>query len=143
MTTEQLQALAEKCRREDIEADGPMRLVSRPTGHARRAELPAHTRLALSVIERAVRDIQGCDASLQRSAATFLNGSEEFFFWTHVLEQDSHWLLRALRARLREDSPRAFGRLSQRLGHYDVTALIGEGGWASATVKTRRNNHGR
>ncbi len=112
-----------------------MRLTSRPTGHARQPELPAHTRLALSVIECAVKDIQGCDASRQRSAATFLNGSAGFYFWTHVLEQDSHWLLRALRARLQRDSPRAFERLSQRLGHYDVTALIGEGG--RATVKAR------
>ena len=89
-----------------------MRLSGRPTGHARQAELPSQMRLALSVIELAVRDISGCDASLQRSAARFLNGSEEFHLWTHVLEQDSHWLLRALRARLREDSPRAFERLS-------------------------------
>jgi len=89
-----------------------MRLTSRSTGPVQQAELPSHTRLALSVIELAVKDINGCDASLQRSAVRFLNGSAEFYFWTHVLEQDSHWLLRALRARLRRDSPQAFERLS-------------------------------
>ena len=90
-----------------------MRLIRRATGHARRAELPSHMRLALSVIELAVKDVNGRDASLQRSAVMFLNGSEEFYFWTHVLEQDSHWLLRGLRARLRHDSPHAFERLSR------------------------------
>lgn len=89
-----------------------MRLIRRPTEHARQAALSSHMRLALSVIELAVKDINGRDASLQRSAARFLNGSEEFYFWAHVLEQDSHWLLRALRARLRKESPRAFERLS-------------------------------
>ena len=89
-----------------------MRLTSHPTGRVQQAELPSHTRLALSVIELAVKDITGCDASLQKSAARFLNGSAEFYFWTHVLEQDSHWLLRALRARLRKNSPQAFERLS-------------------------------
>ena len=88
------------------------RLTHRPARHPPQPELPAHTRLALSVIERAVRDIKGYDASLYRSAAKFLNGSEEFQFWTHVLEQDPTWLLRALHATLRRDSPRAFKRLS-------------------------------
>ena len=63
------------------------------------------------VIECAVKDIKHDDASLHRSAARFLNGSEDFYFWAQVLEQDSGWLLRALRLRLRNDSPRAFERL--------------------------------
>lgn len=79
----------------------------------RAAEPSPHTRLALSVIGRAVDDIKNYDASLHRSAARFLNGSEEFYFWANVLEQDSTWLLRGLQARLQQDSPRAFQRLSQ------------------------------
>jgi hypothetical protein len=86
--------------------------LSRRTSHPRQSESPAHTRLALSVIECAVRDVQGHNALLSRSAARFLNGSERFYFWTDMLEQDSNWLLRALRARLRKDSPQAFERLS-------------------------------
>ena len=88
------------------------RLTHRSARHPSQPELPAHIRLALSVIERAVRDIKGYDASLYKSAAKFLNGSKEFRFWTHVLEQDSTWLLRTLHATLRKDSPRAFERLS-------------------------------
>ena len=79
----------------------------------RQPKLSPHTRLALSVIARAVKDIEEYDASLHRSAARFLNGSEEFYFWANVLEQDSNWLLRELHARLRQDSPRAFRRLSR------------------------------
>ncbi len=102
-----------------------------------------HMRLALSVIGRAVEDVKHYDASLHRSAARFLNGSEEFYFWANVLEQDSNWLLRELHARLRQDSPRAFRRLSRHarpqdrtltagwtLGPYEVTAQIGQGGAA-------------
>ena len=72
-----------------------------------------HARLALSVIECAVSDIKADDAPRQRSAVRFLNGSREFYFWAHVLEQDSNWLLRGLRAKLRHDSPQAFERLSR------------------------------
>ena len=72
-----------------------------------------HARLALSVIECAVSDIKADDAPRQRSAARFLSGSREFFFWAHVLEQDSTWLLRGLHTQLRQDSPRAFERLSR------------------------------
>ncbi len=79
----------------------------------RQAEPSPHTRLALSVIGRAVEDIKHYDASRHRSAARFLNGSAEFYFWANVLEQDSTWLLRGLRARLRQDAPRAFQRLAQ------------------------------
>ena len=74
-------------------------------------DLPPHTRLALSVIDRAVKDIKYEDESLHRSAARFLNGSDDFYFWAQALEQDSGWLLRALRLRLRNDSPRAYERL--------------------------------
>ena len=89
-----------------------MRPTNRLTSRQRQLESPAHARLALSVIECAVRDIKGPNSSLCTSAARFLNGSERFHFWTDMLEQDSDWLLRALRARLREDSPQAFERLS-------------------------------
>ena len=47
----------------------------------------------------------------------FLSGSPEFYFWAHVLKQDSNWLLRGLRARLRQDSPHAFERLSRDARH--------------------------
>ena len=60
---------------------------------------PPHARLTLSIIECAVSDIKTDDAPRQRSAARFSNGSREFYFWAHVLEQDSKWLLRGLRAR--------------------------------------------
>ena len=73
---------------------------------------PPHTRLALSVIECAVKDIKHDDESLHTSAARFLSGSEDFYFWAQVLEQDSNWLLRRLRLRLRQDSPRAYERLA-------------------------------
>ena len=86
----------------------------------------AHTRLALSVIGRAVEDVKKYDAALHRSAARFLNGSAEFYFWANVLEQDSTWLLRELRTRLRQDSPRAFERLSQYAHPQDLTVT---GGW--------------
>ena len=89
-----------------------MRPTNRLTSHPHKTESPAHARLALSVIECAVKDIKGPNSSLSRSAVRFLNGSERFHFWTRMLEQDSNWLLRALRARLREDSPQAFERLS-------------------------------
>ena len=79
----------------------------------REPQPPPYTRLALSVIECAVSDIKADDARRQRSAARFLNGSLEFYFWAHVLEQDSNWLLRGLHARLRQDSPQAFERLSR------------------------------
>ena len=79
--------------------------------HLSEPDLPPHTRLALSVIERAVKDIEYDDESLHRSAARFLNGSEDFYFWARSLEQDSGRLLRALRLRLRKDSPRAYKRL--------------------------------
>ncbi len=79
----------------------------------RQPPLSPHTRLALSVVACAVKDIKGHDALLHRSAARFLNGSEAFYFWAQALEQDSNWLLRRLHARLRKDSPRAFRRLSQ------------------------------
>ena len=72
-----------------------------------------HVRLALSVIACAVGDIKADDAPRQRSAVRFLNGSREFYFWAHVLDQDSHWLLQGLRAKLRQDSPHAFERLSE------------------------------
>ncbi len=42
--------------------------------------LPLHTRLALSVIDRAVKDIKYDDVSLHERAARFLNGSEGFYF---------------------------------------------------------------
>ena len=48
-----------------------------------------HARLALSVIACAVGDIKAADVPRQRSAARFLNGSREFYFWAHVLEQES------------------------------------------------------
>jgi hypothetical protein len=82
----------------------------------RQPKLSPHTRLALSVIGRAVEDIKNYDASRHRSAARFLNGSETFYFWANVLEQDSNWLLRGLHTRLREDSPQAFRRLSRYAG---------------------------
>ena len=85
-----------------------------------------HMRLALSVIGRAVEDVKNHDASLYRSAARFLNGSAEFYFWANVLEQDSTWLLRGLRTRLRQDSPRAFERLSRYARPQDRTIA---GGW--------------
>ncbi len=72
-----------------------------------------HVRLALSVIACAVGDIKADDAPRQRSAARFLNGSREFYFWAQVLDQDSNWLLRGLRAKLHHDSPHAFERLSE------------------------------
>ncbi len=86
------------------------------SGFAKREpQPPPQARLALSIIECAVSDIKADDAPRQRSAARFLNGSREFYFWAHVLEQDSNWLLRGLRARLRQDSPHAFERLSRDL----------------------------
>ena len=75
--------------------------------------LSPHARLALSVVESAIKDIKDRDPSLHDSAITFLNGSEGFYFWARVFEQDSTWLLRELHVRLREDSPQAFERLSQ------------------------------
>ena len=83
----------------------------RSQAETRQPHLPPHTRLALSVIDRAIKDIKYDDASLYRSAATFLNGSEGFYFWSQALEQDSSWLLRKLQVRLRQDSPRAYERL--------------------------------
>ena len=83
---------------------------------------PPHTRLALSVIERAVKDIKYDDASLYRSAARFLNGSEDYYFWARALDQDSDWLLRALHVRLRHDSPRAYERLAPVGGSPSRTA---------------------
>ena len=91
----------------------------------RQAEPSPHTRLALSVIGRAVDDIKHYDASLHRSAARFLNGSAEFYFWANVLEQDSSWLLRGLQTRLRQDSPRAFQRLSRYARPQDRTRAVG------------------
>ncbi len=79
----------------------------------RESTLSPQTRLALSVIGRAVEDIKSYDTSRHKSAARFLNGSDEYYFWANVLEQDSNWLLRRLHTRLREESPRAFGRLSR------------------------------
>ena len=84
--------------------------------------MPPHARLALSVIERAVKDIEHGDASLHRSAARFLKGSEDFYFWARALDQDSDWLLRALHVRLRHDSPRAYERLAQVGGSRSRTA---------------------
>ncbi len=84
---------------------------SRAQAETRQPHLPPHTRLALSIIDRAVKDIKYDDVSLHESAARFLNGSEGFYFWSRTLEQDSSWLLRRLRLRLRQDSPRAFERL--------------------------------
>ena len=61
-------------------------------------------RLALAVIERAIRDLHPSPTSSSReigfheSAVEFLNGSAGFYFWTHVLEQDPEWLLRRLHA---------------------------------------------
>ena len=72
-----------------------------------------HARLALSVIACAVSDIKARDEPRQRSAARFLNGSREFYFWAHVLDQDSTWLLQGLRAKLRQDAPHEFERLSR------------------------------
>ncbi len=92
-------------------ADSMSTRNSRAQAETRQLHLPPHTRLALSVIERAVKDIKYDDASLHRSAARFLNGSEDFYFWARTLEQDSNWLLRRLHVRLRNDSPRAFERL--------------------------------
>ena len=90
-----------------------MRPPNRQSSDPKKPELAAHQRLALSVIECAVKDITSRDPSLSSSAATFLNGSARFRFWAHMLEQDAHWLLRALQARLHRESPRAFERLSQ------------------------------
>ena len=87
--------------------------VNHLVSDTRPPELSPYMRLALSVIECAVKDIKGYDALLQRSAARFLNGSEWFYFWADALEQDSNWLLRELHTRLRTDSPRAFRRLSR------------------------------
>ena len=83
----------------------------RSQAETRQPYLPPHTRLALSVIGRAIKDIKYDDASLYRSAATFLNGSEGFYFWSQALDQDSSWFLRKLQVRLRQDSPRAYERL--------------------------------
>ena len=83
----------------------------RSQAETRQPYLPPHTRLALSVIDRAIKDIKNDDTSLYGSAATFLNGSEGFYFWSQALEQDSSWLLRELQVRLRQDSPRAYERL--------------------------------
>ena len=87
-----------------------------------------HARLALSVIGCAVSDIKADDALRQRSAARFLSGSREFYFWAHVLEQDSTWLLRGLHTQLRQDSPQAFERLS-RLGVIRFCGHIPKGGY--------------
>ena len=84
--------------------------------------LSPHARLALSVIESAVKDIEHGDASLHRSAARFLKGSEDFYFWAGALDQDSDWLLRALHVRLRTDSPRAYERLAPVGGSRTRTA---------------------
>ena len=103
------------------------------TSKKRHAEPSPHTRLALSVIGRAVDDIKNYDSSLHRSAARFLNGSAEFYFWANVLEQDSTWLLRGLRNRLRQDSPQAFQRLSQYPRPQDGTHADG---WVGDSVTT-------
>ena len=84
--------------------------------------LSPHTRLALSVIESAVKDIKLDDASLHGSAARFLKGSEDYYFWARALDQDSDWLLRALHVRLRHDSPRAYERLAPVGGSPSRTA---------------------
>ncbi len=83
---------------------------------------PPHTRLALSVIECAVKDIKQDDESLHGSAARFLSGSEDYYFWARALDQDSDWLLRALHVRLRNDSPRAYERLAPVGGSRSRTA---------------------
>ncbi len=100
---------------------------------------PPHTRLALSVIECAVKDIKHDDESLHTSAVRFLNGSEDFYFWAQVLEQDSNWLLRRLRLRLRQDSPRAYERLGS---HSRVRFHLGlqaeEAGLSTYAARKRR-----
>ena len=63
----------------------------------RQPKLSPHTRLALSVISRAVTDIKEHDASLHRSAARFLNGSEEFYFWANVLELELLLVMKPVR----------------------------------------------
>ena len=50
----------------------------------------------LSSSEFPTRSVQ----ELHQNAAEFLNGSDGFYFWTHVLEQDPEWLLRRLHAQL-------------------------------------------
>ena len=101
--------------------------------------LPPHTRLALSVIDRAVKGIKYDDVSLHESAARFLNGSEGFYFWSRTLEQDSNWLLRRLRLRLRQDSPRAYERLGS---HSRVRFHLGlqaeEAGLSTYAARKRR-----
>ena len=54
--------------------------------------------------------------------ATFLNGSEGFYFWSQALEQGSSWFLRKLQVRLRHDSPRAYERLAPVGGSRSRTA---------------------
>ena len=99
-------------------------------------------RLALSVIGRAVEDVKHYDTSLHRSAARFLNGSAGFYFWADLLEQDSTWLLRGLRTRLRQDSPGAFERLSQIARLQDRT-ITGGGDVGDTVVTGARPSTGR
>ena len=81
------------------------------------ADISPEQRLALAVIERAIQDLHPSltDSSTERglpeSAAEFLNGSDGFYFWTDVLEQDPEWLLHRLHAQLLKESPRVCKRL--------------------------------
>ena len=73
------------------------------------ADIRPEQRLALAVIARAIQDLSSSETrrfptrSVQerhQNAAEFLNGSDGFYFWTHVLDQDPEWLLRQLHAQL-------------------------------------------
>ncbi len=103
-------------------ADSMSTRNSRAQAETRRPHLPPHARLALSVIDQAVKDIKYDNGSLHSSAARFLNGSEDYYFWARALDQDSDWLLRAIHVRLRHDSPRAYERLAPVGGSRSRTA---------------------
>ncbi len=70
------------------------------------ADIRPEQRLALAVIARAIQDLSSSEfptrsvQELHQNAAEFLNGSDGFYFWTHVLEQDPEWLRRRLHAQL-------------------------------------------
>ena len=84
--------------------------------------MPPHTRLALSVIERAVKDIKYDDASLYRKRGQVSEWVRGLLLLGQGARQDSDWLLRALHVRLRTDSPQAYERLAPVGGSRSRTA---------------------
>ena len=69
-------------------------------------KLRPEQRLALAVIARAIQDLSSSESltrsvqELHQNAAEFLNGSDGFYFWTQVLEQNPEWLRRRLHTQL-------------------------------------------